>query len=195
MSVLKNFQFRLHDFRFSNLRKSIFGTSVKFNFGKFDRVDLHKNIADNVPRLGDSGAPEAGKFQLKYKIKIEKQSVDLLDLAPLLPNRCCLQYFLFSRIGILRIQFNFERQKFSVIYSSLKFHFSSVYFFKVVSPWRFLSINFLLISVSPFVIFQLNSISEFSRIFNLNSEFQIFKIQNISFSELQLNSISENLIE
>ena len=99
MSVLKNFQFRLHDFRFSNLRKSIFGTSVKFNFGKFDRVDLHKNIADNVPRLGDSGAPEAGKFQLKYKIKIEKQSVDLLDLAPLLPNRCCLQYFLFSRIA------------------------------------------------------------------------------------------------
>ena len=59
---------------------------------------FHK-ISYNVPRLGDSGAPEAGKFQLKYKIKIEKQSVDLLDLAPLLPNRCCLQYFLFSRIA------------------------------------------------------------------------------------------------
>ncbi len=56
-------------------------------------------VTANVPRLGDSGAPEAGKFQLKYKIKIEKQSVDLLDLAPLLPNRCCLQYFLFSRIA------------------------------------------------------------------------------------------------
>ena len=91
-------------------------------------------LAGNVPRLGDSGATEAEMFQLKYKIKIEKQSVDLVDLAPLLPNRCCLQYFLFRRIGILRIQFNFERQKFSVIYSSLKFHFSSVYFFKVVSP-------------------------------------------------------------
>lgn len=52
LSVLKNFQFRLHDFRFSNLRKSIFGTSVKFNFGKFDRVDLHKNIADNGSGIG-----------------------------------------------------------------------------------------------------------------------------------------------
>jgi hypothetical protein len=37
------------------LRKSIFGTSVKFNFGKFDRVDLHKNIADNVLGLAEGG--------------------------------------------------------------------------------------------------------------------------------------------
>ena len=28
-----------------------------------------KVIADNVSGLGDSGAPEAGMFQLKYKIK------------------------------------------------------------------------------------------------------------------------------
>ena len=33
-------------------------------------------ITANVPRLGDSGAPEAGKFQLKYKIKIENNATD-----------------------------------------------------------------------------------------------------------------------
>ena len=99
LSVFKNFQFKLSISDFQNSEHFIFRTSAKFNFRKFDRVGLRKNIADNVPRLGDSGATEAEMFQLKYKIKIEKQSVDLLDLAPLLPNRCCLQYFLFSRIA------------------------------------------------------------------------------------------------
>ena len=71
----------------------------KIKLEQLNLASSFRKLAVNVPRLGDSGAPEAGKFQLKYKIKIEKQSVDLLDLAPLLPNRCCLQYFLFSRIA------------------------------------------------------------------------------------------------
>ena len=65
------------------------------------------------------------------------ESVDWLDLTPLLPNRCCLQYFLFSRIGLSYVHFDLEKQKFSVIYSLLKFHFSSVYFFQSYFQPRF----------------------------------------------------------
>ena len=75
---------------------------MPLDFQKYSFVaSVALKITPNVPRLGDSGATEAGKFQLKYKNIIEKQSVNLVDLASLLPNRCCLQCFLFSRIGLL----------------------------------------------------------------------------------------------
>ncbi|TDX82069.1 hypothetical protein B0I22_3438, partial [Epilithonimonas xixisoli] len=36
------------------------------------------------------------------------ESVDFEYLTPLLPNRCCLQYFLFSRIGNFVRSFRFR---------------------------------------------------------------------------------------
>ena len=96
--LLSHFESNLLICRLQNQVQYFFYCSQsKYTKFSFDTGPV--SISPNVPRLGDSGAPEAGKFQLKYKIKIEKQSVDLLDLAPLLPNRCCLQYFLFSRIA------------------------------------------------------------------------------------------------
>ena len=51
MSVFKNFQFKLSISDFQNSEHFIFRTSAKFNFRKFDRVGLRKNIADNVLQL------------------------------------------------------------------------------------------------------------------------------------------------
>ena len=48
MSVFKNFQFKLSISDFQNSEHFIFRTSAKFNFRKFDRVGLRKNIADNT---------------------------------------------------------------------------------------------------------------------------------------------------
>ena len=80
MSVLNNFQFRPLDFDFSNLRIFIFGTSVKFNFGKFDRVDLHKNIADNVSGLCDGGAIEEQiKTKPEYNWKLEENWYRIME--------------------------------------------------------------------------------------------------------------------
>ena len=65
MSVFKNFQFKLSISDFQNSEHFIFRTSVKFNFRKFDRVGLRKNIADNVSRLEAVGVKEAFTFGLR----------------------------------------------------------------------------------------------------------------------------------
>ena len=71
MSVLKNFKFKLSISDFQNSEHFIFKTSVKFNFRKFDRVGLRKNIADNVFALGEVGDfySETSYKKLMFKCK------------------------------------------------------------------------------------------------------------------------------
>ena len=65
LSVFKNFQFKLSISDFQNSEHFIFRTSVKFNFRKFDRVDLRKNIADNGTGLCEVAENRRRKFRFR----------------------------------------------------------------------------------------------------------------------------------
>ena len=87
MSVFKNFQFKLSISDFQNSEHFIFRTSAKFNFRKFDRVGLRKNIADNVLQLGEVADLEALSFNLEQML-IRNPNVQFSAEPAILPN-CC----------------------------------------------------------------------------------------------------------
>ena len=85
MSVFKNFQFKLSISDFQNSEHFIFRTSAKFNFRKFDRVGLRKNIADNGSGLCEVAENRSGKFRFRrqvakanfYLLNYEKKPIKL----------------------------------------------------------------------------------------------------------------------
>ena len=87
MSVFKNFQFKLSISDFQNSEHFIFRTSAKFNFRKFDRVGLRKNIADNVLGIGVVAEIEVQMFSFVQKLN-RRTELEFSNSAAITPIPC-----------------------------------------------------------------------------------------------------------